>query len=68
MTNGHTPKSKQTDKKEQSKKTPAKTPNTKTPQKTPAKKVNKSFENSGFLYLTLLKMNQYNHRNAAIKS
>jgi len=38
LTNGHTPKSKQADKKEQSKKTPAKTPNTKTPQKTPAKK------------------------------
>ena len=32
MTNGHTPKNKQADKKEQSKKTPAKTP-----QKTPKK-------------------------------
>ena len=39
MTNGHTPKNKQADKKDQSKKTPAKTPSTKTPQKTPAKKV-----------------------------
>ena len=37
MTNGHTPKNKQADKKEQSKKTPAKTSTTKTPQKTPKK-------------------------------